>query len=349
MADGSKLSTSTAGMSYRDISGCLGAALRSVQTGRTSYLSSLKRFLEALPPPPNDMLEGVVRGTGRGDQSMSITHAMSVMLGFVPAPISPAKMTIGLAASKPHQHSDVDKKISKPCFGQDCKPITVGSTSGNQDPQQCPSEGADRESEIATVISSSSFEDQKQVPSELVATGNPHDGCKAIPMEVESSASSSQAKQTARKASMKNEISSTDSDAEESIPDAIGFKANDANKKGSKPCPGQEYKPIIVGTTSGNLDQQGCQSEGSDQKPEQAHAISSSASNVEDRKHSPSVLVITSDPCDGGKAIPMEVESSSSDNGKHKIKKGPRMYAISSTDSDSEESIPDAIKFKSCK
>jgi hypothetical protein len=198
MADGSKLSTSTAGMSYRDISGCLGGALRCVQTGRASYVrQSPNRILELLPPPPADMLYGVSKDTGKGDPMSSITDTVAVMLGFMPPPISPGKMSI---SSSPANAADT--KGRKPTPNQDRKPAPVRAVS-----------------------STNGDVDRKPSPSEAVGKADGLNNSKDIPMETDKS-SSVAVNPKAAKAPVKNEISSPDSDSEESIPEAIAFKSS---------------------------------------------------------------------------------------------------------------------------
>jgi hypothetical protein len=92
--------------------------------------------------------------------------------------------------------------------------------------------------------------------------------------------------------------------------------------KDHKPTPNQECKPAPIGAFS-------------------------STGGGEDQKPPPPV--VSSDGLVDSNAIPMEIFNTSRVAVNPKASKAPLKDAISSPDSDSEESIPDAIAFKSSK
>ena len=121
LADGSKLATATAGLSFSDVSGKLGDAVRASKNSRISHImSSPKHMVEALPPSDENLLESP-SGSQLG-QFSSITDAIASMLGYeLPPHLPPRKAAPVSSAAAPTGTNSGDKKPT---------PVETGSSEG---------------------------------------------------------------------------------------------------------------------------------------------------------------------------------------------------------------------------
>lgn len=91
LADGAELSTSTSGMSFKDISGQLGDSVRAIQAARLSYVASHKQHIyQPLPPSPAGVFESMEKDTTRSANAHgSLLDAIASMLGYAVKPLAP--------------------------------------------------------------------------------------------------------------------------------------------------------------------------------------------------------------------------------------------------------------------
>lgn len=83
LADGSTLSASTAGLSFNDISGVFGNALRAASRARISHVStSQANIMEPMPPSEEGMFDSL-SPLQRQPQFTSITDVIANMLGYI--------------------------------------------------------------------------------------------------------------------------------------------------------------------------------------------------------------------------------------------------------------------------
>lgn len=102
LADGSQLSTSTSGMSYRDISGQLGDSVRAIQMQRVAHVTTNRLHIcQPLPPSPEGIFDSMEHSKRSTNSPVSMLDAIANMLGFVPPP--PTTPSNGDSAAQPMQ------------------------------------------------------------------------------------------------------------------------------------------------------------------------------------------------------------------------------------------------------
>lgn len=93
LANGAQLSTSTAGMSFKDISGELGNSVRAIRDQRMVFVTSNnQRIYEPLPPSPQGLLEAADRAVTQS-KFANLLEAIASMLGYSVPPRAAANPT----------------------------------------------------------------------------------------------------------------------------------------------------------------------------------------------------------------------------------------------------------------
>ena len=137
LADGSTaLSASTAGMSFRDIGGTLGASIRAVREARMDHIQQSKENIVTPLPPLSPLgLEGLISAANTSMQDSTMLEAIATMLGFVlpPAvPLPPALTAIvetaETAATQDQTSISSLTDSSGADTGQEAKPVVSFST-----------------------------------------------------------------------------------------------------------------------------------------------------------------------------------------------------------------------------
>jgi hypothetical protein len=136
LADGSALSASTAGMTFRDIGGTLGASIRAVREARMDHIQQSKdNIVSPLPPSSPFMFDGLMPAGNSSMQISSMLETIATMLGYVlpssvPPPLAARVEPATAGATQDHKHDSIGSLTdsSGGNAGQEAKPPVDSGT-----------------------------------------------------------------------------------------------------------------------------------------------------------------------------------------------------------------------------